>query len=519
VASVGLFAVLAGASEPGLRLRHCASMLAGAGGVALATLALYALRGDLGPLVDALVFVPLSLESSFSSPSVNYWPIGSFDLEVQRNQAFYVPHLLRLLTGESSEVGSGWVAITQALYALPWLALALPVVWRWRFGPLPTAVWMHAIVLLAGIANLSPRADWGHLVFALPAAASQLLITISAGSSRPERPHGSAVIRLSAAGLVAAILTAACAIGVALYRLAEPSRLGPRVPQQAVSRAYRDPGLVRVVRFLRQHTTEGEPVFMARAEPLLYFATDTRNPTPYPGILPSRRDEQSQRILAALDGVRYVVMSEIDQPFFLYYRDELPEVQAYLERFFHVAAVYERRPSWIVVLERGTDRGQTQLDLFDEQFSARAWMRDAAGRMILRDATPPKLATRANRRPLPIVVGAGGGGLDYEIEVPPNAWFHAGIGLARVDAPNGPRTHVRGARLELALREGSGPFETLASQPVPVERGAGTRWTPLEVDLGPYAGRRVTLRLQVVGDAPLRPGALAWWGSPVIVVR
>jgi hypothetical protein len=45
------------------------------------------------------------------------------------------------------------------------------------------------------------------------------------------------------------------------------------------------------------------------------------------------------------------------------------------------------------------------------------------------------------------------------------------------------------------------------------------RWTPVEVDLASYAGRRVTLRLDLVSRFRLRPGRISWWGSPRIAIR
>jgi len=519
VASLGLFGALLWASPAGLRRRRAGSMLAGAGALAGATLGLYALRGDLASLLDSLVVLPLSLEASFGSAGVNYWPLGAFTPEVQRNQAFYLPHLYRLLTGEQAAVPPSVVAATQLLFALPWLALLGLALRRWRAGPLPVAVWMHAVVLLAGLSNLFPRADWGHLAFALPAAACQLWITafavpVAAGARRRER-----ALRLPALAAVAAIAIASLPLALRLYRRAEPSPLGPHVPQRAVSRTYRDPGLGRVVDFLHERARPGEEIFVARSEPLLYFATGTRNPTPYGGVLPVRRAEQTQRILAALAGVRFVVMSEIDQPSFLYYRDELPDVQKYLERFFRLPTAYASRPSWIVVLERGGDRGETLEDLFDARAGAQAWIRDGSGERVPHRIAPPKLATRGNRRPLPILLGGAGGGLDYLLELPSDAVFRADIGLARIEGPGGMRTHARGVRLEIAVAEGDGSFRTLASWPVSRARGAGRGWSPVEVDLARYAGRRVTLRLEAVGERGLRAGTLAWWGSPVIVRR
>jgi hypothetical protein len=518
VTSLGLLATLVWVAPAELRRRRAGAMLAGAGALALATLGLYALRGDLSALLDALVVLPLSLESSFASPGVNYWPVGRFAPEVEAVASFYLPHLYRLLTGEEGAAPAPVVAATQLLFALPWIALLATGLRRAYSGPLPAAVWMHAVVLLAGLSNLSPRADWGHLAFALPAAVCQLWI---AAAARPlgSEPRREGALRLPALAVLLAAAVTSLPLALRLYRLAEPSELGPRVPQRGVSRVHRDPALSRVAELLRERARPGEPVFVARSEPLLYFATGTRNPTPYGGVLPARRERQSQRILEALGDVRFVVMSEIDQPAFLYYRDELPAVQAYLERFFRLAPPFEGRASWIVVLERGGDRGETLVDLFDVAAGASAWIRDATGQLRRHRVAPPSLATRANRRPLPILLGAGGGGLDYELEIPADALLRADIGLARLEAPGGVRVHARGVHLAVAVREGDAPFHELASWPVEGADAAGRAWTPVELDLAALAGRRVTLRLAAVGERPLRAGTLAWWGSPVIVRR
>lgn len=518
VLAIGLACALAWAAPSGERRRRCGWLVGGAAALTAATLALYATRGDLGALLDALVALPLQLETSFASPGVNYWPPGRFAPEVQASQAFYLPHLQRLLSGEPGTALAPWIALTQALFALPWLSLAVLGLRRWLAGPLPAAVWVHAAVLLAGIANLFPRADWGHLAFALPPAVCQLWITFAARplAAAPRRPGA---LRVPALVVVAVVAVASLSIALRLQRQAEPASLGERVPLRGVSRVYRDPGLGRVVDFLAEHARPQEAIFVARAEPLLYFATDTRNPTPYGGVLPARRGEQSERVLAALADVRFVVMSEIDQPFFLYYRDELPAVQAHLERFFRLPEAFAQQPSWIVVLERGGDRGETLIDLFDQRPAAQAWIRDGTGRLRRHQVSPPKLASRGNRRPLPILLGAGGGGLDYELAIPPSARLLADLGLARIDGPDGPRRHASGVRIEVSLREAGGAFRTLASWPAPTQGASGRSWTPFELELGAWAGRRVTLRLAATADHPLRAGTLAWLGSPVIARR
>jgi hypothetical protein len=64
-----------------------------------------------------------------------------------------------------------------------------------------------------------------------------------------------------------------------------------------------------------------------------------------------------------------------------------------------------------------------------------------------------------------------------------------------------------------------GAFGTLESQEVLRGRSEGKSWTPFEVDLGGYAGRRITLRLDVTSRRALRRNEIAWWGSPRVIAR
>jgi hypothetical protein len=75
--------------------------------------------------------------------------------------------------------------------------------------------------------------------------------------------------------------------------------------------------------------------------------------------------------------------------------------------------------------------------------------------------------------------------------------------------------HPKRSRMRVSVRRPGGAFEELASARVDDSRSGGRRWTPLEADLAAFAGERVTLRLELVPEAPIAPPAdLAWWGSP-----
>jgi hypothetical protein len=511
--AAGLLAGVAAVAPPGRRIRQALALALGGALVAGLTLALYGARGDLLPLWRSLVTLPLSFDESFSAPYMNFWPPGEFGQAVRPNKGLYLPSLYTLTSGIFQDVPRWVVLVTQLLYGLPIVALAATGIRR-AAGPLPAAAWIHTAVLVALTANLFPRTDWGHLVFVVPPALVQLLLL----ARKPQRASGGSRVAPRAAAALVLVLAAGTAIaGLMIYDLSEPSKLGVRVPQRPVTAQIRSRSLARTIQYLQRHTRPGDPIFVARAEPLLYFATGTRNPTPYSGIIPGIRAEQEIAILAALQGVRFVVMSDIDQPLFLYYRDELPAVQAHLERYFRVPGDFPvGKYSWLTVLQRGRDRGATAIDLVEAQKDARAWIRDRNGAEGPPPRTAPKLATKFNRRPLTVLLGSMGGGIDFEIEIPPDAVFEADIGIEGLVGIDDLYEQAEQSRLEVSVaREGSS-FEKLASAHVV---STGRRWRPLHLDLSAYGGERVILRLELLPDAPLEPDLVAFWGSPRIALR
>jgi hypothetical protein len=512
VLAAGLLAAVAAGAPPGHRVRRALAFTAGGAAVALLTLGVYTARGDLDALVHSLVVLPLSFDETFNTPFMNLWPPGTFAPDIQPHREFYLPALWSL-AHPAKDVPSWTLTLaTQLLYALPFVALLATGLRRAR-GPLSAALWVHTAVLAALTTNLFPRTDWGHLVFALPPTWTQLLL-VSRGAPSGPRPRR---VRTAVAGaLLLALLLADAATARSLFRRAAPPLLGPRVPQRPVTRQLRSQEPGRVIAYLRRHTEPGEAIFVARGEPLLYFATETRNPTPYSGILPGLRDEQERAILAALDEVRFVVMSDVDQPLYTYYRDELPAVQRALERHFHLVRL-GRWPGWISLLERGPDRGPTVVDLFDARSLGRAWIRDAQGRQRPAPGPAPRLATRMNRRPLGVRLGPGGGGIDFDVEVPPGAVFQADVGLVMLEAEDGPRWHAERSRLVVSVARRDA-FLPLAEVRVLSGEHEGTWWHPLEVDLAAFGGERVTLRLELEPDAPVKPGRMAFWGSPRIAL-
>ena len=509
-----LVLALQATAAPGSRRRVVASLLLGGLAATLATLLVYGLRGELAALFQSLVLWPLAFDVAFDAPFPDLWPPGQLSPALLSQAHFYTPFVYSVLRGAVLEAPSwAMTATTQALFALPFLSLAATLVAR-GWGPLPPALWIHGALLLALMPNLIPRTDWGHLVFVVaPAAVQGLLI---ASRIRPIAGHTRTGLLLASA-ITLLLMGSGAVVGARLWLASEAPDLGPRVPLRPLSDRTRDPALARVVSFLRRNADPEEPVFVARAEPLIYFATGLRNPTPYAGIVPGFFDEQQATILDALEDVRWVVMSEIDQAVFTYYRDLLPGVEAHLERHFRIAKPFEGPGyGWIVVLERAPDRGPTRIDLFEVQARGRRWLRDARGALRPVDFPLPRLATSHLRRPLPIALGASGGGIDFELDLPDHAVFQAEVGLERIYGL--PSPHPRNVRFDLSIGR-DGVFETIASARALAGTDQGDRWMPIEADLSPWGGQQVVLRLSIRPSRGLRRMRLGWWGSPRITIR
>jgi hypothetical protein len=375
---------------------------------------------------------------------------------------------------------------------------------------------VHAALFLGWLPNLTPRADWGHLAHVLPIAASQLFVALPLAP-----PH--ARWRRAAVGALAGAALLGLAGGAtftrwAIDQIADPGLLSPRVPLRPVSSPLRQAHVRSVVDFLARSVAPGEPIFVPRAEPLLYFATGTRNPTPYPGVFPAMREEQQRTIVEALEGVRYVVMSDVDQPAMTYYRDELPAVQAYLERHFEAAAPFaDSELHWLAVLERVPDRGTALVDFFALAPAGRRFTRDEAGALSPAPAFGERLATRRNRRPLAFLLGGGGGGMDFDVEVPERAYFRGDVSLGGAFSERQVYRTPPYSRFVVSVGEG-GTFTPVAE--LTLGRGWSQRWLPVEADLSAWAGRRVTLRIEMFRSEQIRKTRITQIGvvgSPRIV--
>jgi hypothetical protein len=489
-----------------------------AGGVAVAALAFgfYVLRGELGAFVHALAQLPFELEGSFNVPYLNLWPPGVLESYIQGNSPLYMPNLMFYREGLLTEYDVDSILLTQLFYALPFLALGATLLRRLQ-GPLPGGVWIHAAVLVAFWTNVYPRGDWGHVVFALPAAVVQLLLLVPV-HWKPG-PTGRRALVAASVLLCVGLYTSTVVVGTWLNTVARRFHYGQRVPLFPVSPSYRMRTIPDVIAYLTRRIYPGEEIYIARQEPLLYFATGTKNPTSFPGMMLAMRERQDREVLDALARIRFVIMSDIDQPLYHYYADEMVAVQDYLERHYRVPYDFEiDDQSWLLVLERGPDRGPTYFDFIKNKDSARFWTRDAQGRIHYGPDQTPKLPVRQVRRPFGLSLDAGGGGADFELVLPPRAAFQASLGVPGMTSIENIHPHPGGARHALSIARKGEPFKTLATVRLSdYHEDEWRRWRDFNVDLSEYAGQAVTLRLEIIAESPAIANEIAWFGSPRLI--
>ena len=486
----------------------------------MGVIGLYIVRGEFDLLVKSLVEIPLSLGEDFQVSWINFWPLGELNLE-RGGELLYLPWIYGTTFNFFSDPPAGLILLTQGLFALPFFAIGVALI-QAVAGRMTRVGWMVFAALVATMTNLYPRPDWGHLVFVLPL--SLMLLWLIVGRA----PESSTKFLAGWMGLVwlaIPLLVISGWMAVLILRAAIPADWGPRVPFWAVSHQNRSLALPRVIEFLRKRVSPGEYIFVARSEPLIYFATETQNPTPYSGVIPGGLGEQQPAVLKGLTLVDFVVMSEIDQPGYTYYREELPKVQRYLERNFEIADPFlESASDWIVVLERIEDRGPSLFDLADHQGEARRWMRQSG--VEHEGPAPPKMATVHNRRPVAFYLGEGGGGIDFLLDLPQGAIFQSEVGFPSLKSETFLFEHPRKAEISVLVSLDGENFERLESWTIQSARGSilkehhpMRRWRSIEADLSPYGGKRVTLRLEAASRSPGRPDmpAMSWFGSPRII--
>jgi hypothetical protein len=107
----------------------------------------------------------------------------------------------------------------------------------------------------------------------------------------------------------------------------------------------------------------------------------------------------------------------------------------------------------------------------------------------------------------------------FKMRVPDDGWLRVFMGLK----PEAWTQEGDGVRFMVLVSDGRASDELFVQDVNPFGNAGDRKWTPVMVDLSPYAGEEVDVIFNTFGSRPRTPedirSDLAVWGAPEIVVR
>ena len=492
----------------------------------LPLLAVGAYFGVVGALDELWSYTVVSLfEETLGSFYKPYPLIGREPLFFTRELGNYTPFqpLAQALIFRRS--AAWFIAAIGLAFAIPLAILVLSGVrtaWRWLAGraqPAELALTLSAIALFGGV---FPRSDYHHLILVISFC---LLVgghLVQSLADRLPRPAALSVpVAVGALGYATLSVIAAASVPFAWPR-PQDTPLGIERAESIRVDEKLAKALRSTVSYTREHASPDEPIFVLPKDPLLYFLTQRRNPTPFPLALPGSFDEGD--LLAALPEVDLVLYTDYghdDHPLLSLF----PDLVAYLERHFSVDEGYlaglEEAPKTPYPLRRRNQRQPPPgLDLAAGAAQAKATILNpslGAIGLLGGDRERARSLPWFFRRSLRLRPPSGWQKLavSYQLEVPPQARLELELSFAPVQQDH-PR--VDGAVFEIWFYDlESFRLERIWTRYLDPHREGYWRFKEVEIDLAEWAGRDKVLSFVVWGG----PSLDEWWdevwvGAPSI---
>ncbi len=522
-ASVALDWLREGPRRAGALVRRAAVLVAGAGLVVVATLAVYAVRGTLGALVERAVLGTLYLTQPYFVPLPGFelWALRPFEI-APKVFAYFPSPLFDLMTEGKLDVSRRWplvLAIEQlvkAAYYVPVLLLALGVLslaggLRSRT---PRAEWSRllAIVLFAAAsyASMLYRADWTHLTNIYPGLLLLAAILFARGWE---------VSRLAK---VAAVACGAIWIGGALGMSAvvlATYRTPVETPRGRLLALVSQAAEAKVVLGHLAARPRDETVLFLRTDPLYYFLGGLRIPTPFdlvvPGYLAPEDDARLAERLREIDQVVYdpAWIPTMPTPITEY----APRTSAALANGFRVDRILGANSFALDRRDEVRSDEETVVDLWEG-------VRDVGGS----GGSGAPLASERDRRVrraswlvyrvISMPLRAGGGPACFESTHRPRQGESVSVlpmlspvfWILEQQHPRSTRV-----RFEIRARAETGPAVALYSE----ERSALPPPSEVRASLDAFAGREI--EIDFCAELARGPSAsvVAGWGEPKIVRR
>ncbi len=522
-------------APPGGRRARLVAYGAGVTGVLGGALLVLAAQGLLPAFVQETIVAPLHGARTFEYPSrPALWPPFEQDAVLRAKAFSYLPSVLVDLHWSALLASPLWRdtpvidLLLKLVFHLPWLALVVtaPAVLRELRAGAAAAQPERPLVVLwcaaaaAAVAFNRPH-DWVHLLVLYPPT----LLLLAARGARVTLPARlRAPVRATAWLLLVVFAGVSAWLGVGIVRLndtpvrsARGTLYGP-ARQAAPLQALLDDLATR----------PGAPVASWPYQPLVNFLTArppvSRHYIIWPVDMNAQRDEEVRRGFAAHPDAE-IVYSQMQVPHYPRPQVYAPELFAALADGWRTAGVFGGDPTGFTFLR------------FDRQppapgVSLLAQLADAPV-TVTPDGGAPRVVSPAEHARL---VGPAVWPFRRVLRMGalPGAWTTVALSLTpapgdRFDASYGINPDYLGtlfgpgARFAVAIAAPGEPErEVFAARLDPSAVPADRDWRRLAIDLTPWAGRSVELRLRV---APMLPGPgparldVAGWGDPRLVSR
>jgi hypothetical protein len=529
VLALGVFVLLGTAGGWGLRVRRACAFGAGGALVAAVFVGWLASQGVAAETFHQTVRLPLQGARSFEylqQPAL--WPLFGRDMQIRRHAFDYLPPLLldlHFLWFLQSDLyhrsGIVDVLVKLVFWSPVFVAIAgvVAVGRGWRGAEDQAGVRALLLLVLLAVAMraaFNPPHDWIHLMVLYPPT----LLLAAALLAGPARRRG-----WLRAGLAAVVLVsfgvAAVLVAQARERLDTPL-VTPRGTVWGTGPQVRS--VAAVIEALGRRADLGEPLAVFPYLPGINFLSGrpplSRYYVVWPAHVDAGRDAEVRRALDAHPQAP-VVYSPSQFPGLPLFREFAPSIFGHLVHHYDIAEAVGGEPgglSFLVLERRSLPAGEP---LLGEAFAgAEVWR--ATGTDEAREVTGAARAALVAQDEWPFlpvlqvtVVPAGRVAVRYAIRPEPGSRFETYYGIDPDRWQSDPEPE---ASFRVVIRDAAGVHpvfaDDLATRRRPEDRG----WKPVSVDLDPWAGRPVTLELEVAGTARTgRAVAVAGWGWPRLV--
>lgn len=481
---------------------------------------LIGMQGALPDMFEQTVLFTMNAMEKADYPRLpDLWPFWGQDEALRADIGSYFPAILATLWWYAcpdcwvSEMSRGplyhetafWDVTLKLVYWSPILLFVLVAGLWLAEGPRNrqrVAVRLLVFAFAGGaLLGFSPPRDWVHLMMVYPPFFVLAAVLVEWVAGRLP-----AVLSAGLRGAVVLGVVVSLLVSVALVTDLRRQTDWPLTMSRAGVYADRQNGPIieDVVSWIDRSAPDGAPVPVFPMQPMLGFLAGRTALGGYHVIWPYQAEKRDHEIIEEIEsaGVEHVVYSFSQYQHLRTFRENAPALYRHLVENFEIDEVFSREPfgPLLAGLRRRESSSGTLLLSAAESVSGMERVLWPFGEVLTHPVGGPD--DRGGVEML-VLVPADAPVLATEVGVNPDRWLGFAAGpiefILEAEGAGGGAEPVRRVRLEID----------------PGRKIEDRRWHPLSIDLAPWAGERVRLRLSMrTSAAEPEPLGLAGWREP-----